>query len=135
MCYGYLFILITRGSGTHCIVANKCITRRGLTSQTHLLPSLFYSALHVWVQRRSGSPLKHPLDGYPIRLGPFPPSRILFGPPLAIIDEMKVTDGEYEETVWMDGPPVRPRQSPPFPRGEAINTHLHVNLLKRTFWG
>lgn len=133
MCYGYLFILITRGSGTHCIVANKCITRRGLTSQTYLLPSLFYSALHVWVQRHSGSLLKHPLDGYPIRLGPFAPSRILFGPPLAIIDEMKVTDGEYEETVRMDGPPVRPRQRPP--SGEAINMHLHVNLLKRTFWG
>lgn len=113
MWFGYLFILITRGSGTHCIVANKCITRRGLTSQTYLLPSLFYSALHVWVQRRSGSPPKHPLDGYPIRLGPFPPSCILLGPPLAIIDEMKVTDGEYEETVRMDGPPVRPRQSPP----------------------
>lgn len=133
MWYGYLFILITRGSGTHCIVANKCITRRGPTSQTYLLPSLFYSALHVWVQRHSGSPPKHPLDGYPIRLGPFPPSRILFGPPLAIIDEMKVTDGEYEETVRMDGPPVWPRQSPP--RGECINMHLHVNLLKRTFRG
>lgn len=113
MWYGYLFILITRGSGTHCIVTNKCITPRGLTLQTYLLPSLFYSALHVWVQRHSGSPPKHPLDGYPIRLGPFPPSRILFGPPLAIIDEMKVTDGEYEETVRMDGPPVQLRQSPP----------------------
>lgn len=117
MWYGYLFILITQGSGSHCIVANKCITRRGLTSQTYLLPSLFYSALRVWVQRRSGSPLKHPLDGYPIRLGPFPPFRILSGPPLAIIDEMKVTDGEYEGAARMDGPPVRPRQRPPQRRG------------------
>lgn len=52
--------------------------------------------------------------------------------PLAIIDKMKVTDGEYEEIVRMDGPLVRPRQSSQ--RGD-INMHLHVYLLKGTFNG
>lgn len=37
--------------------------------------------------------------------GPFPLSRILLCPshPQAITEEMKVTDGEYGEMVWIDG--------------------------------
>lgn len=104
MRYGYLFILITH-RGALWIVWGKCITWRGL--RTHIAPAISISlyVCNVWVQGRSSSPLKQPLDRYPIRLWPFPPSRILFCPshPPAIIEEMKVNDGEYVEMVWIDG--------------------------------
>lgn len=69
------------------------------------LPSLFHSVCCVWAHRQCASPLKKPLDGYPIRLGSFPSSRIFFCPshPQAITEEMKATNGEYEEMVWIDG--------------------------------
>lgn len=87
------------------------------------LPSLFYSVRYVWVQRRSSSPLKQPLDRHPIRLAfSSVPSH-----PLAIIDTMKVTDGEYEEMVWMDGRLVQLRQSS---QREDINIYLYVFFLK-----
>lgn len=104
MRYSYLFILITP-SAALWIIWSKCITWRRLRTQTAPAISISLYVCYVWVQRRSSSPLKQPLDRYPIRLGPFPPSRILFGPshPPAIIEEMKVTDGEYEALVWIDG--------------------------------
>lgn len=79
MRYGYLFILITQ-RGTLWIIRSKCITWIGLRTQTAHAISISLYVCYVWVQRRSGSPLKQPLDEYPIRLGPFPPFSILFCP-------------------------------------------------------
>lgn len=77
MRYGYLFILI-RQSSALWITQSKCIIWRGFRTQTAPEISISLYVCYVWVQRRFSSPLKQPLDRYPIRLGPFSPSRILF---------------------------------------------------------
>lgn len=103
---GYLFILITllhRAMHFGSFGVNALLKE---DSEHRLpMPSLFHSMRAPSVSPGwSGSPLKQPLDGYPIRLGPFASSSIFFclPHPRAIIEEMKVTDGESEVMVWID---------------------------------
>ena len=123
MRYNYLFILITQ-SGAVWIALSKRITRRWLRTQTAPAISVSLCVCCVWVQRRSGSPLKQPLERYPITLGPFPLPSILFCP--------LTSSGHHRQNescwwrIWgngMDGWMTGPTASTEPPAGRYIRLH------------
>lgn len=136
MRYNYLFILITQ-SGAVWSALSKCITRRWLRTQTAPAISVSLCVCCVWVQRRSGSPLKQPLERYPIRLGPFPLPSILFW--------NLTSSGHHRrnESCWwrmwgngMDGWMTGPTTTTEPPRRKTYTSpYLALYIIPRNTWG